>query len=319
MLDILSITGPIYIAIALGYLSTRAGWFTRADMRTFGNFVIRLALPALLFHSLARRDIDDILNGRYLLIYAAGSLLAMGLAMAWARRREDATSSAYFGMGSACPNSGFVGYPIGLLVIGPAAGVLLGLNMIVENLLLIPLALALADRSADPRSHWADSARQSLTGLVRNPMVLGLVAGFAVSLAGLQMPQPLDRTVTLFAQASGALSLFVIGGSLAGPRVTGVARQVVTIAVGKLLLHPAVMLLVLLGAEALGLAPLSPDMRLGLVLTAACPMMGIFPILAQRHGREALAASALLVTTVASFFSISALLWALRHLPGWGL
>lgn len=317
MLDILSITGPIYIAIALGYLSTRHGVFQRADMRVFGAFVIRLALPALLFQALAKRRPEEILDPRYLLLYAAGSLIAMGIIIAWSRRRLDPTTSVYVGMGGTCPNSGFVGYPIALLVIGPAAGVSLGLNMIVENLLLIPLAMALADRSADPHAHWTDSVRQSLLGLVRNPMVIGLMAGMAMSVSGLQLPAVLDRTVNLFAMASGALSLFVIGGSLAGPQMAGLGRQVATVAVGKLLIHPAVMLALLLGVEAMGVTPLSPDMRTALMLTAACPMMGIFPILAQKHGREGLAASALLVTTVASFFSISALLWGLSHLPGW--
>ena len=45
MLDILAITGPIYIAIALGYGLTRGGLFVRADMLVFGQFVIKLALP----------------------------------------------------------------------------------------------------------------------------------------------------------------------------------------------------------------------------------------------------------------------------------
>jgi hypothetical protein len=44
-------------------------------------------------------------------------------------------------------------------------------------------------------------------------------------------------------------------------------------------------------------------------------MMGIYPVLAQRHGREVLAAAASLGTTVASFFSISVLLWLLPQLP----
>ena len=45
MLQILAITGPIYLLIAAGFLTTRAGLFARADMRVFGKFVINLALP----------------------------------------------------------------------------------------------------------------------------------------------------------------------------------------------------------------------------------------------------------------------------------
>ena len=319
MLDILAITGPIYLTIALGYVLTRRGLFARADMRVMGQFVIHLALPALLFNALAQRPVADILNLRYLAVYALGSLLALGLGLLWARRvaRQDPTAAVYQAMGMSCPNSGFVGYPVALLVIGPVAGVMLGLNMLVENLLLIPLLLALAESSTSRGGHWSVVLRQSLWNLARNPMVLGLAAGLAVSLAGWTLPTPVARTVTLFAQASAALSLFVIGGSLAGLQMAGLRQPVLRIAAGKLLLHPAAMLAVLLALEALGMTPLEPALRTGVLLTAACPMFGIYPILAQKHGHDGLAAAALLGTTVASFFTISALLWGVRQLPGW--
>lgn len=318
MLDILAITGPIYITIALGYVLTRRGLFARADMRVLGQFVINLALPALLFNALAQRKLGDILNGRYMLVYAIGSLATMGLGLLWARRgaRQDATVSVFYAMGMCCPNSGFVGYPIALLVIGPVAGVMLGLNMIVENLLLIPLLLALAESSTGSGGRWHTVLRQSLVNLARNPMVLGLAAGFAVSALGWQMPSPVARTVTLFAQASAALSLFVIGGSLAGLHIAGLRKPVAQIAIGKLLLHPAAMLAALLLCEAAGMVPMDPALRIGVVLAAASPMLGIFPILAQRHGHDGLAAAALLGTTVGSFFTISALLWVFRQ-AGW--
>lgn len=320
MLDILAITGPIYITIALGYLTTRTGLFARSDMQVLGRFVINLALPALLFNALAQRPIAEILNAGYLLVYALGSLLTLSLGLLWARRgaKQDRTGSAYYAMGMSCSNSGFVGYPIALLTLGPVAGVLLGLNMIVENLLLIPLLLALAESGENRDSRWHLMLRQSLRNLLRNPMVLGLLAGFAVSLLGWKLPSPVARTVTLFSQASGALSLFVIGGSLAGLHIEGMGRQVAQIAAGKLLLHPLAVLAVLLLFEALGLAPMDPQLRIGLVLTAACPMLGIYPILAQRHGRDGLAAAALLGTTTASFVTISAVLWAFKQFPAWG-
>ncbi|MBT9476066.1 AEC family transporter, partial [Polaromonas sp.] len=320
MLDILAITGPIYITIALGFATTRLGLFSKSDMRVLGKFVVNLALPALLFNALAQRSLGEILNGRYLLVYAAGSLLALGLGWLWARRGagQDGTTSAYYAMGTACSNSGFVGYPIALLTLGPVAGVMLGLNMMVENLLLIPLLLALAERGDGHGGAWHRALRQSLVNLLRTPMVLGLLAGLLVSLMGWQLPSPVARTVTLFSQASGALSLFVIGGALVGLQIQGLRRQVAQIVVGKLLLHPLAVLAVLLLCEAAGLLPLEPQLRMGVVLTAAMPMLGIYPILAQKHGQEGLAAAALLGATVASFMSISVLLWVFQQAPGWG-
>ena len=81
---------------------------------------------------------------------------------------------------------------------------------------------------------------------------------------------------------------------------------------GKLILHPLLTWGVLVALQTLGMPPLAPALHTGLLITAACPMFGIYPILAQRHGEEGLAAAALLGTTVASFFTISALLWLLR-------
>ena len=86
MLDILAITGPIYLCIALGWLATRAGLFARADMRVLGQFVLYIALPALLFDAVGKRPIGDILDWRYLGIYALGGLATIALGLAWTRR-----------------------------------------------------------------------------------------------------------------------------------------------------------------------------------------------------------------------------------------
>jgi hypothetical protein len=65
--------------------------------------------------------------------------------------------------------------------------------------------------------------------------------------------------------------------------------------------------------------PMDATLQISGVLLASMPMMGIFPLLAQRHGQEGFCAAALLVTTVASFFTISALLWGMSQVPGWHL
>ena len=301
MLDILSITGPIYIAIALGWLATRAGLFDRGDMRVLGKFVLYVALPALLFDAVAKRRLDEILEWRYMAVFALGALATMAVGLWWMRRvaRQPAVLSVVQTMGMCCPNSGFVGYPINLLLLGPVAGLILGMNMLVENLLLIPLLLALMD-AASGAGHWREVVRGAAAGLLRNPMVLGL-----------PLPAVADRTGGLFAQASAAVSLFVIGGSLAGLRIKGLGAQVAQIAAGKLLVHPLLTVGALLALEALGMPPMDAALRTGVVLAAACPMFGIYPILAQKHGHDGLAAAALLGTTVASFFTISAALWLL--------
>lgn len=316
MLDILAITGPIYLCIALGYLATRGGLFERADMRVFGKFVINLALPALLFNALSQRSVSEIFNGRYLLAYALGSLVLLSAAVLWYRQvgKQSMSRAAIMAMGMSCPNSGYVGYPVLLLTLGaPVAGVALALNMVVENLLIVPILLALADMDRHEAGHWHQLVLQIAKGLVRNPLIIAIVAGFLVSASGLQMPSPVSRTVTLFAQASSALSLFVIGGSLLGLQLQGLRTAVAQIDIGKLVLHPLCVLMVMAWVVPID----DPQLKVALLLTGAMPTMGIYTILAQRQGHEGLASAALLVGTMASFFTLSGLLWLLRHGAGW--
>ncbi len=313
VIDILGITGPIYLAIALGYGATRRGVFSKSDMQVFGKFTLNVALPALLFNALSQRRIGEILNGQYLLAYAVGGMVMLLLGLFWARKVQghSLSYSSMMAMGVSCPNSGFVGYPIMLLTWGPVAGVALALNMVIENLLLIPLLLAVADSDGGQARQWPKVLLQTLKNLTQNPMIWGIVGGFLFSLSGWAMPAPVGRTVDLFAQASAALSLFVIGGSLVGLKAEGLRGTVTPIVLGKLFLSPLVMWAVLLWWVPID----DPALRGAALLTSALPMLGIFTILSQRHGHGAISAAALLVTTVVSFVSLSALLWLLRLYP----
>lgn len=83
--------------------------------------------------------------------------------------------------------------------------------------------------------------------------------------------------------------------------------------IGKLVLHPLAVLVLLWV-----LPPIDPVLRFAAVAFASMPMFSIYPILAQKYGIEGFAATAVVVTTVASFVGISGWLWVLRHGLGWG-
>ncbi|MDR7094069.1 AEC family transporter [Hydrogenophaga laconesensis] len=321
MLDILAITGPIYLCIALGFAAVRWRVFSPGDMRVMGRFVIQFALPALLFNALASRPIADLLQPAYLLAFGVGSVLWLCISLWSVRRlqRRDLTESAYTTMGMTCGNSTFIGYPVVLLAIGPLAGVALAMNLLVENLIKLPLLMTLADVGASDRARasWRHALGETFHRLVRNPMIVAIVLGFVVSLLGWQMPSVIARTVNLFGAASGGLALFIIGGTLVGLQVRGLRRQVAQIAIGKLLLHPAAVWAAVMLLPLIGLPALTGELRAAVVLSAAMPMLGIYPLLAQRHGHEGFTAAALLAATVASFFTLSAILWVMRHTAGW--
>jgi predicted permease len=318
MLDILAITGPIYLVVLAGYLATRFGLFARTDMQVFGKFVLNLALPALIFNALAQRRIGDILHPAYLLSYLAGSLLMLTLAYVAGRRLGglSRTRSTFLAMGVSCSNSSFIGFPILLLMVAPVAGVALGLNVIVENLVMLPLLLAMAENARDGGGggSWLQAVRQSLKRLARNPLVLAVTAGLVISLAEIKLPPPVVRSVNLFAQASGSVSLFAIGGTLFGLSLTSGWQRVIPLVAAKLVGHPLAVLLVASLLPLAGIAPMEPELRAAALLMAAMPMLSNYPILAQAYGEGDRSAAALLICMVASFFTLSAWMWLVH--PG---
>ncbi len=318
MLDILAITGPIYLVVLAGYLATRMGLFARADMQVFGKFVLNLALPALIFNALAQRRIGEILHPGYLLSYLFGSLLMLALAYTVGRRLGglNRTRSTFLAMGVSCSNSSFIGFPILMLTVAPVAGVALGLNVIVENLVMLPILLAMAEsaRAGGGGGTWHQTLKQSVRRLSRNPLVLAVMAGLVVSLAELKLPQPVVRTVNLFAQASGSVSLFAIGGTLYGLPLTSGWQRVLPLVAAKLIGHPLAVLLVASLLPLLGVMPMAPDLRAAALLMAAMPMLSIYPILALAYGEADRSAAALLICMVISFFTLSAWMWIVH--PG---
>jgi predicted permease len=314
MINILTITGPIFLSIGLGFAATRRGMFSKLDGQVLGRFVLNFALPAMLFNALSQRNFSEVMNLNYLLAYGLGSLFAFAVGFgAWRWwQKKSLSESAMVAMGVCSSNSGYMGYPILLQFLGPAAGVGFALTLLVENLLTIPLALAIADSSESKHLSWQHTVMQSFNRLAKMPLMQAMVLGFAFSLLDWHLPEVLSKSVNLFAASAAAVALFVNGGSLVGLRVSGLLQKVRWIAVGKLVLHPLAVCLMLMVV-----GPMPASLKVSAVLLASMPMLGIYPLLAQRHGHEGFCAAALLVTTVASFFTISGVLWVMSELPGW--
>lgn len=312
MLEILAITTPIYLIILIGAMTVRFGLFRKADMGVLGKLVFNLALPCLLVDALSRRHIHEVINIAYLLAYSTGTLLVIGLGWLWARYVTGlgATTAVYVAMGMSCPNSAFVGFPILLLTLPAIAPTAFALNLVIENILVIPLLLLLVETSTLAGADRRQIVAQLLRRLISNPLILALIAALTVSLLELKLPAPVSRTITLLAQASSAVSLLVIGGSLVGLPLRGMGLSVLPIAVGKLIAHPLAVFAAFQGCALLGLGSASDELKQAGILFAAMPIMSIYPILAQRHRLEGVTAAALLATTVFSFLTLNGLiLW----------
>lgn len=311
MAAVFGITFPIYAAIALGYVLVRSRWFSAADMQVLGRFVMNIAMPALMFSALATRDFSAFFQAGYALAYLLGGLATIAASFAWFTFTGiDPARRALAVMGSSCPNSGFVGYPVMALALPDIAGVVLALNVLVELVVLIPLCLVLIDLARNDSGHPLRARLgRILLDTLKRPMVIGLGAGLAVSLSGLPLPAPVERLLSMLAASAVALSLVAIGGALVGLPLHGNKALAGQIAAAKLVLHPALTALCAALIPVIGLAALPQDLHVAVILSAAMPMFGIYVLLAQEQGLQGAASIAMLTATSAAFLTLNALLF----------
>ena len=311
--SILSITAPIFALIGLGYASVYFKGFTSAEMRVFGRYVINIALPALLFNAVAQRDFSEVMDSGYMLTVILAGVMTMGAVYGWfALQGTGPARRAIGAMGATVPNTGYIGYPVLLLVYPDLAGAVLAMNMVVENFLIIPTALILLELSR-PREKGGMMRliRELALSLLRRPLIIGLTLGMAVSLFGVPVPEALVRLLGLIAASAAPIALFVIGGTLVGLPTKGNRAMAAQIAGAKLLLHPALTALAMALLAYGGLPVPQGDFATAAILSAAIPMFSIFTVLSQEYGHEGLASLTLLFATTAAFFTLSALLYVL--------
>ncbi|MDI5922603.1 AEC family transporter [Halomonas sp. LR5S13] len=310
MLEILAITLPIFLLIGAGFIAARTGLLSRDNMQGVGTFVMYLALPSLIIRALTEHPLAEVFNPTYLLAYGLGSLATflLGLSLSVGLRGKRLDAGAIHALGMSASNSGFIGYPVALMAIGPPAAIFMALNMVVETLFIIPTALILAEASRQNGNGVGQVARQTVARLTRNPVLIGLLIGMLLALTGLRLPGPLARAVGMLADTAGPAALFTIGGMLHGLKVRGMAMDVGQVVLGKLLLHP----LIVLGAFLLLPDP-DPMLIAGAMLFACAPMISVYPLFGKQYGQGDTSAAGLMVSTLASFGTISLVIWLLTQ------
>ncbi|GAA0792532.1 AEC family transporter [Marinobacterium sediminicola] len=307
MLQLFLLTLPIFMLIAIGYFAVRAGWVSESALPSLGSYVIKLALPALLFQSMASRPVEESLNFDYIRAYALGSVILLlgAFALSAKVRQASCWASAFQGLGSTLANSAFIGLAVAGELFGSAAAIAVALTMLVDLLILIPLGLVLAELCSGQGGAGRRAVQLFRRTLV-NPLVLAIAAGLLVSWLEIGLPEALDQAVGMLGRSAPAVALFVIGGSLVGSSIKGRMVDIGQMTAFKLLLHPAIVALAVWT-----LPDFDPAMQAIAILMAAMPMASVLSLLGQRYGQSAICTPALVVATAVSFVSINLILWLL--------
>ena len=137
-------------------------------------------------------------------------------------------------------------------------------------------------------------------GLVKNPMIVSMVAGLAWSATGQPVPGPVNDFMGILGAAATPGALFAIGASLAGRSAERI-EVAAWLSFAKLVLHPAAVafaafVIFRVDAFAAGV----------MVAEAALPVAGNVYILAQHYGvAPQRVSTSILISTAVSILTVS--------------
>ena len=321
MLDILLVTFPFFALVACGYAAAQRRMLPLDAIPGLNGFVLYFALPCLLYRFGADTPIAQLLDPALFFIYMFCALAMVAFTVAVSLgQRLNWNDSAFGALVAAFPNTGFMGVPLLVALLGTRAAGPAIVSIVADLVVTTSLCIALSRLDGAGTQGFRVAGMSALKGVAANPMPWAVVAGALSSASGLALPPPVMQTIGLLADAASPVALFTIGAVLARSRLLAVQghqaappwRHVLPVAAIKLLLHP--LLVLLAGASAIHFGvPLDRFALHVVVLVAALPSASNVALLAERFGADTgRIARIIMVSTAAAFLTFSGAVALLR-------
>jgi len=303
MLAILLKTLPFFALIGLGYWAGRVRFFTPEATSYLTKFVFYFALTAMLFRFAANLSVAEIFDPRFAMAYLWGCFLVYALAMAVAFwRGVTLAEAAVEAQCSVIGNTGFLGVPMLVVLLGPAAAgpvlLVLGLDLVVFSSLITILIVG----SREGRMRLG-VLKVVGVGIIKNPMIVSIVLGLAWGATGVPVPGPMNEFLAILGAAATPGALFAIGASLATKSAERI-EVAAWLSFCKLALHPAAV-----AFAALVLFKVEPYAAGVMIAAAALPVAGNTYILAAHYGvAPQRVSSTILISTAVSIVTVTAVI-----------
>lgn len=331
MLELVGIVAPFFMVIMLGFLAGRLGVFRLDSAKVFNNYLLYFALPAMFLSKLLEQDVLSGFDVRVMVVFmlANTTILVLSWIIHGGLYRLSLGDTAALGTTSAWGNSGYMGIPLALELLG-GPGIFVAFSLLAADIIIISIAgFALHEIDKDRSENGSGGGgmrlaslgralRKTLRSIATNPFLIPFALGFALSAVRPAWPDALTVTVDFVFPALEMLSatafgvaLFSIGVGMALRPISNVgeaAPMLASTGILKLIVHPVSTALI-----AAFLFDLEPAVFATCVILAATPTATNAFIMATAYGKRASEASAaILVSTSIAFFTLTALLMYFR-------
>ena len=316
----LNATLPIFLTMLCGYGLRRVGLVSESLASGINRFVFQLALPVLLFQDLFLQDFAAAWNGKFVLFCFLATLISIllissisGIFIKDLPLRGEFIQVSYRSS-AAILGIAFIQniYGTGNSGMGPL--MILGSVPLYNIFAVIILSLTAGGEGAGEggtKGRLPDGKllKKTLLGIVKNPIILGVAAGFVWSLLKIPRPAIFVSVVHNIAVLATPLGLLSMGASFDFKKISGNFRLSLAAAFIKLVLQAAVFLPIAIVCGFRSQELIALIVMLGSASTVTCYIM------ARNMGHEGvLSSTTVMLTTIGCAFTLTFWLWLLRML-----
>jgi predicted permease len=279
------ITGPVLLLLLLGWAIRQLKLVDHQFVTQANALVFNVAMPAILFFALSSQPLTASLDWPLILVGLGGTLLFVAILLLVGRLVPE-DQRGVFVQGSYRGNLAILGIALAVATYGDSVLPLIGLYIAVVTTAYNVVAI------------WLLNASNVGKRIVKNPILIGIVAGVIASAIELDIPELFINTGSYISALALPLALLCIGATIEFKSLLGHGRSIALAVFFKLIFSP----LLFVG---LGILFDLGTLQLGILyFMAASPTATASYIMARQmtqHG--ALAAEIVAVTTTLGVIS----------------
>ena len=268
----LEATMPVFLVMVVGYFLRRIGMLNESFCAVANKYVFKVALPLLLFKDFAETDLRTDFNLTFVLYcMIVTTVMFLGIWALTAWLMTDKSLVGAFSQAAARSSAAVLGIAFVENIYGNAG---LTPMMIVAAVPLFNIySVIILTFSAQHRERGGGAIRAACINVLKNPIILGILAGLPFSLLGISIPTIPLKTITSISNTATPIALLVVGAGFEGRKALSKIKPTVIASLIKLVILPAVFLPIAIACGLAGAEMIAILIMVGSPTTVSCYIM----------------------------------------------
>lgn len=297
-------TMPVFLLILIGYILKRIGLIDKKYVSTSNRINYLMTLPALLFKDISGANIREVFDIGYVLFCVL--VTTFSFFTIWGLSKlliKDKTIIGAFVQASFRGSAAVLGVAFIQNMYGNSGMAPL---MIIGTVPLYNIYSVIV-LTYESNTATEKNFKSASLNICKNPIILAILAGIAVSLAGIRFPYIIDRSISNIAALATPMALISIGGGFEGRKALKKIKPTIWATLIKLVILPAVFL-----PLAVYIGYREQELIAILIMLAAPTTASCYIMAASLGNDEVLTSSAIVSATFFSSITLTVIIFILK-------